>query len=644
MNLMSMLAVPLLAYTLSPSASDNTSSACLNKKLPISYNHSSKRRETLLLKSHSCGELRERHVGQTVTLAGWVHRRRDHGGMVFVDLRDSAGTVQVVFNPLMSQKAYHLAESLRNEYVIQVAGEVVRRPRGTENPKIATGEVEVTAKESTILNAAKTPPFYINEDVEVEESLCLKNRYLYLRRSRMKDNLFLRHRVVKFIRDFLDARGFIEVETPILIRSTPEGARDYLVPSRLNPGKFYALPQSPQQLKQILMVAGFEKYFQIARCFRDEDLRADRQPEFTQLDLEMSFIEEEDIMRLMEELFASLAQTVKPEMRLLKPFPRLSYNEALNRYGTDKPDLRFGMQLKDISDIAAQTDFSVLRSVVERGGKVQGICVPQCAYYSRNQLDELVNFAKGSGAQGLITISCTGESLSLDTVKSAVAKYLTQDQLEGIAARFEAKPGDLLLIIADEGKAVRKALSDLRQEMARRLDMADPGLFAFAFIVDFPLVEWNEATNSWEVMHHPFTAPREEDMALLDTEPSRVTARHYDIVCNGCELGSGSIRNHNRKLQEKVFGLLGYSEEEMESRFGTLLRALEYGAPPHGGIAIGLDRLVMLLAGEQTIREVIAFPKNQNAADLMFDAPSGVHTEQLDELNLRLKAEEVVTS
>jgi aspartyl-tRNA synthetase len=579
-----------------------------------------------------------------VMLAGWVHRRRDHGGMVFVDLRDSAGTVQVVFNPVMSQKAYRLAESLRNEYVIQVTGEVVRRPRGTENPKLATGEVEVTAKESAILNAAKTPPFYVNEDVEVEESLCLKNRYLYLRRSRIKDNLVLRHQVVKFIRDFLDARGFVEVETPILIRSTPEGARDYLVPSRLNPGKFYALPQSPQQLKQILMVAGFEKYFQIARCFRDEDLRADRQPEFTQLDLEMSFIEEEDIMRLMEELLASLVQTVKPEMRVLKPFPRLSYNEALDRYGTDKPDLRFGMQLKDISDIAAHTDLSVFRSVVERGGKVQGICVPHCAYYSRNQLDELVNFAKGSGAQGLATISCTGENLSLDTVKSAVAKYLTQDQLEGIAARFEAKPGDLLLIVADEGKVVSKALSDLRQEMARRLDMADPGLFAFAFIVDFPLLEWDEATTRWEVMHHPFTAPQEEDMPLLDTEPSRVTARHYDIVCNGYELGSGSIRNHSRKLQEKVLSLLGYNEEEMESRFGALLRALEYGAPPHGGIAIGLDRLVMLLAGEQTIREVIAFPKNQNAADLMFDAPSGVHMEQLDELKLRLKAEEVVTS
>jgi aspartyl-tRNA synthetase len=637
-----MYCITAFLLTLGASKGKNIDLFCLNIELLISYNHATNQSETCLLKSHSCGELSEKQIGQTVTLAGWVHRRRDHGGMVFIDLRDSEGIVQVVFNPLMSEKAYRVADLLRNEYVIQVAGEVVQRPRGTENPKLATGEVEVAAREATILNPAKTPPFYINEDVEVEESLCLKNRYLYLRRSRVKDNLVLRHRVVKFIRDFLDARGFIEVETPVLIKSTPEGARDYLVPSRLNPGKFYALPQSPQQLKQILMIAGFEKYFQIARCFRDEDLRADRQPEFTQLDLEMSFVEEEDILRLMEELFTSLAETAEPEMRVLKPFPRLSYNEAMEHYGTDKPDMRFGMELEDISDIAAQSNFDVFRHVLERGGKVKGIRVPQCAHYSRHQLDELVDFAKGWGAEGLITMAFTGESSPLEKVKSAVAKHLTQDQLEGIAARFEAKPSDLLLIVADKDEVVRQTLSELRQEMARRLNMADVGLLAFAFIVDFPLFEWNKATNRWETMHHPFTAPREEDMLLLDTEPSRVTARHYDFVCNGCELGSGSIRNHKRKLQEKVFSLLGYSEEEMERRFGTLLRALEYGAPPHGGIAIGLDRLVMLLAGEQTIREVIAFPKNQNAADLMFDAPSAVHKEQLDELNLRLKAEEAV--
>ena len=594
-----------------------------------------------MLKSHSCGELRKEHASQKVTLAGWVHRRRDHGGMVFVDLRDKEGIVQVVFNPQVSKDAYQTAASLRNEYVIQVSGEVVSRPRGTENPKLTTGDIEVVAEKANILNPSETPPFYVNEDTEVEEGLCLRNRYLYLRRPRIKDNLILRHKMVKFMRDFFDAKGFIEVETPILIKSTPEGARDYLVPSRLNPGKFYALPQSPQQLKQILMVAGFEKYFQIARCFRDEDLRADRQPEFTQLDLEMSFIEEEDILQLMEELFTSLVASVRPEMRILKPFPRLSYKDATERYGTDKPDLRFGLELKDISDIAAQTDFEVFRSVTEKNGRVKGICVPGCAHYTRHQLEELISLAEASGAKGLTTIAFSGESLALDKVKSAAAKYLTQAQLENIADRLEAKPGDLLLIVADKLGIANKTLDGLRGEMARRLNLADAGLLAFAFILDFPLLEWSETTNRWESMHHPFTAPREEDMPLLDTEPAKVHGRHYDIVCNGCELGSGSIRVHKRQLQEKIFGLLGYSQTETENRFGPLLRALEYGAPPHGGIAIGLDRLAMLLAGEETIREVIAFPKNQNAFDLMFDSPSYVDKSQLDELNLKFKQRQI---
>jgi len=585
-----------------------------------------------LLKSHSCAELRKEHVGQKVTLAGWVHRRRDHGGMAFIDLRDSSGIVQVVFNPQISPQAYQLAGSLRNEYVIQVEGEVVSRPKGTENPKLATGGIEVIVQKAAILNPSETPPFYINEDVEVEESLCLENRYLYLRRPRMRDNIILRYRVVKFMRDFLDARDFIEVETPILIKSTPEGARDYLVPSRLNPGKFYALPQSPQQLKQLLMVAGFERYFQIAKCFRDEDLRADRQPEFTQLDLELSFVEEADILQLVEELFTSLVETVKPEMRLIKPFPCLSYNEVMERYGTDKPDVRFGLELKDISDIAAQTDFAVFHSAIARGGKVKGLCVPNCAHYSRHQLDELSNLAKSCGAGGLITIA-------LDGVKSAVDKHLTPAQLSDIASRLEARTGDLLLIVADKAELVNKTLDELRREMARRLNLADANLLAFTFVVDFPLLEWSQTTNRWESVHHPFTAPRQEDMPLLDTEPAKVYARHYDVVCNGCELGSGSIRIHKRQLQEKIFKLLGYSEEEMKHRFGHFLRALEYGAPPHGGIAIGLDRLVMLLAGEQSIREVIAFPKNQNAVDLMFDTPSYVDKNQLDELNLKLKHE-----
>ena len=597
-----------------------------------------------MLKSHSCGELNKKHVGAKVTLAGWVDRRRDHGGLIFIDLRDREGIVQVVFNPETSKQCHQVASQMRSEYVVRVSGEVAPRPPGTENPKLATGDIEVIARDTEILNPSKTPPFYISEDTEVEESLRLRYRYLDLRRTRMRENLLLRHKVVKFIRNFLDAKGFIEIETPILIKSTPEGARDYLVPSRLYPGKFYALPQSPQQLKQLLMVAGMEKYYQIARCFRDEDTRADRQPEFTQLDLEMSFVEEEDILNLLEELFTSMVETIKPDWGLIKPFPRLTYAEAMERYGTDKPDLRFGLEIKDLTDIAAQSDFAVFRSALAGGGKVKGICAPGCATYSRSQLDELNKLAQGLGAEGLVTMSLAASAgslsnLTVEMVRSVAAKFLTLDQIREIAERLGADVGDLLLIIAGKPEMVDMALGELRREMGHRLKLDTPHFLAFAFIVNFPLLKRSEEKGRWESMHHPFTAPRDEDVLLLDTAPEKVRAKHYDIICNGCEIAGGSLRIYTAELQRKIFRLLGYSDEEIKERFGHLLEAFDYGAPPHGGIAHGIDRMVMLLAGEETIREVIAFPKTQEAADLTFNAPSPVTEEQLAELHLRLREE-----
>jgi aspartyl-tRNA synthetase len=593
------------------------------------------------LRTHYCGELCKEHVGQEVTIAGWVNRRRDHGGLIFIDLRDREGIVQAVFNPETSAANHSIANELRNEYVVQVRGRVSLRPQGTENRNLSTGDVELVAEGVEILNRAKTPPFYINEEIEIEEPLRLKYRYLDLRRERMQRNIILRHRVVKFIRDFLDTRGFIEIETPVLIKSTPEGARDYLVPSRIHAGKFYALPQSPQQLKQLLMVAGYDRYFQIARCFRDEDPRADRQPEFTQLDLEMSFVDEDDVLNLMEELFTSLVETIMPQMRVTKPFPRLSYAEVMERYGNDKPDLRFGLELADLSDIFASTEFSVFRSVIGEGGKVKGFAAPDCANYSRSQLAELTEFVRSYGAKGLLTMALEGEpggaltDLTPDNVRSVVAKFLTAGQIVEITKRLGAKMGDLLLIVADKPKIVDVVLSSLRSEIAQRLGLIDPNLLAFAFVQDYPLFELNDA-GQWEPMHHPFTAPRSEDMALLDTDPGKVGARHYDFVCNGSEISSGSIRIHDREVQEKVFQILGYSREETQERFGHLLEALEYGAPPHGGIAPGIDRFVMILAGEENIREVIAFPKTQSAMDLMLNSPSPVSLEQLRELHLKL--------
>jgi aspartyl-tRNA synthetase len=598
-----------------------------------------------LLKSHSCGELNRTHVGSRVTLAGWVHRRRDHGGLTFIDLRDREGIVQVVYNPELAAECHRIATEMRNEYVVSVTGKVSLRPEGTVNPKLPTGEIEIIAEETKILNPSLTPPFYINEDVEVDENIRLKYRYLDIRRERMKDNLILRHRVIKYMRDFLDKRGFIEVETPILIKSTPEGARDYLVPSRLHPGEFYALPQSPQQIKQLLMVAGMEKYFQIAKCFRDEDNRADRQPEHTQLDIEISFVEEEDIFNLIEELYTSMIEKLKPEFKPLKPFPRLSYADVMERFGSDKPDLRFGMELADLSDIAAGTEFGVFSRAVAEGGKVKGICAPGCAGYSRGQLDELNKLVRTLGAAGILTIALDSSAGSLDditieNVKSVASKYLTVEQVRAIAERMNAGPGDLMLVAAGNIKMVNMVLDTLRNEMGKRLCLIPKDQLAFAFVVDFPLFEYDEKLGRWDSVHHPFSAPKDEDIPYIDTAPEKVTGRQYDLVCNGYELASGSIRIHQREIQNKVFNLLGYKDEEIRARFGHLLDAFEYGAPPHGGIAPGVDRLVMLLAGEENIREVMAFPKNQAAMDLTLNAPSPVSDEQLTELHLKLLEEE----
>ena len=594
-----------------------------------------------MLKSTSCGSLRQKDAGQTVKLAGWVHRRRDHGSLIFIDIRDRDGLTQVVFNPEIAPDAHRTAEQFRNEWVVQVEGEVAIRPEGTINSNIPTGDIEVVASESVVLNESMTPPFYVNDDSEVDELLRMQYRYLDLRRPGMRDVLILRHKVVKFMRDFLDDRGFLEIETPILIKSTPEGARDYLVPSRLYPGSFYALPQSPQQLKQLLMVAGVERYFQIARCFRDEDPRADRQAEFTQLDLEMSFAEQEDILTLIEELYTELIETIMPDKKLTKPFPRLTYRDALDRYGIDKPDLRYGMEMTNLNDFAETTDFRVFRSAVQSGGIIKGFAAPGLASYSRRQTDELIDFARDRGAAGLVTIALQGEpgpidGLAVEQVRSAASRFLTLDQIKDIAGRTGAQVGDMILIVAGPEKTTNAALGPLRHELGSRLELADPDEVKLAFIVDFPLFEYDENAGRWDASHHPFTSPKPGHEQYIETDPGRVLANCYDLVGNGEELGSGSIRVHDRGLQERIFGVLGYTESQVEERFGQLVRAFQYGAPPHGGIAPGIDRLLMVLTNRDNIRDVIAFPKTQNGIDPLFGAPGTVDQSQLDDLHLSL--------
>ncbi|NTW01520.1 MAG: aspartate--tRNA ligase [Oscillochloris sp.] len=585
-----------------------------------------------MYRSHTCGELRQEHVGQEVTLAGWVHRRRDHGPLIFIDLRDRYGITQVVFDAA-SPDVHAVAEEARSEYVLQVRGLVRSRPVDAFNPDLATGEIEISALSASVLNPARTTPLYIAKEGGEDEALRLKYRYLDLRRERMQRNIILRHRVIKFMRDFLDAEGFVEIETPILIKSTPEGARDYLVPSRVHPGEFYALPQSPQQLKQLLMVAGYDRYFQVARCFRDEDLRADRQPEFTQLDMELSFVDQEDVITLIERLFTQLCATVVPHKRVITPFRRLSYAEAMQRYGSDKPDLRYDLELVTLSDVLASTPFNVFKGALERGGQVKGLRAPGCGSYSRKQIDELTDIARGSGAKGLAWAVIPADG---GDVRSSFAKFLGEGELQALIERMGGQPGDLLLIVADQPGVVASSLDKLRREFAQRLNLADPNVLSFGWVLDFPLVEWNPDENRWDAVHHPFTAPRDEDLPLMVTDPGKVRAKAYDVVLNGYEVGGGSIRIHRRDVQQQLFDLLGISQETAMAQFGHMLEAFEYGAPPHGGIAPGIDRIVMLLADESTIREVMAFPKTQQAIDLMTNAPSDVDEHQLRDLHIQL--------
>lgn len=582
-------------------------------------------------RTHSATDLTVDHAGQEVVLNGWVDTRRDHGGLIFIDLRDRSGLIQVVFSPDFGQEAFHLAEQVRSEYVIAVRGEVRRRPEDTENPNLKTGLIEVYARQMEVFSPAKTPPFYIEDGIEVDETLRLRYRYLDLRRPEMRECMILRHRVTQTMRSFLDQRGFIEIETPILTKSSPEGARDYLVPSRVHPGEFFALPQSPQIFKQILMVAGMEKYFQIARCFRDEDLRADRQPEFTQLDMEMSFVDEEEVFSLVEDLMAALFEKGLGQT-IPTPFPRITYEEAMLKYGSDKPDLRFGLEIVELTDLVQDVEFKVFSSAVKAGGVVRAINAKGCASFTRREIDELTKIAVDHGAKGMAWIIVTEDEL-----RSPITKFFTTEQIERVLQTLDAQPGDLLLFSADSATTVARVMGAIRLELGKRLGLIDDTQLSFAWVTEFPLLEYDEEEKRYVAVHHMFTSPRVEDIGLLDNNPLQAKSRAYDLILNGTEIGGGSIRIHRRDWQEKMFKLVGLTSEEAYDKFGYMLDAFEYGTPPHGGIAFGVDRLVMIMAGRSSIRDVIAFPKTQSASCLLTQAPSPVSSKQLRELSLKIR-------
>ena len=622
-----------------------------------------------MLKTHTCGELRASDVGKTVTLSGWVNRRRDHGGLIFLDLRDRFGITQITVsddpaldlpkvtnssnpssNGFNSADVLEVASQVRSEFVVRAEGAVQRRPPGFENPELETGEIEVIAADLEILSEARTPPFVIsgNQGDEVDEAVRLKYRYLDLRRPKLAHNLRLRHEIVRFIRNFFYERDFLEVETPILLKSTPEGARDFVVPSRMNPGRFYALPQSPQQMKQLLMIGGIERYFQIARCFRDEDLRADRQPEFTQLDLEMSFVEAADVIALIEEMLISLSATISDKPVQLLPFPVLTYDDAMAKYGIDRPDLRFGLQLFDVTELVRNSGFGVFKNAAAAGGIIKGIRYPQGAGLSRKDIDGLIEYVKPYGAKGLAWIGITGEvdasgHYPAESLRSPIIKFLSEEEIAGIVAAASASKGDLILLVADDAGVTNPALANLRLEIGARADLIDPNLLAFCWVVDFPLLEYDSQEDRWSAVHHPFTSARDEDWSILEQRPADVKAKAYDVVLNGWEIGGGSIRIHRSDQQMRMFQRMGMTEAEVDEQFGHMLEAFQYGAPPHGGLAMGIERVVALFADAQSIREVMAFPKTSTGADLLLEAPSPVEDDQLAELHIAVREQKTTT-